>query len=191
MKTQKNAGQRQFQYLNYLIALVFLGYLALAVGYLFYFADRDIASNAVLTAREFTPTLILGMCYLIMSFTCGEFFGLLRYQFNAAPDEPGSKGLRVMAARSLNVFFMCTLCFYFLRAGLKEGLLEKIFFVGMPVFLGGYLIYILKRLNQAHMMAPWYYHLKLILLSACILGQLIANIVLFFPAFLVTIPSIG
>lgn len=183
-----NRSARQLKYLNYLNAIVFLGYLALALGYLFYLSGRDVAQAPLMTASEFTPVFIVAMCYLVLSFTCGEFFGLLRYQFSTKEGEAGSDGLRLFATRSLSIFFMINISFYFLRAGLKEGFLEKMFFIVLPVFLGGYLIFILKRLNEAHMMAPWYFKLKSILLYACILGQLIANIVLFFPEILATLP---
>lgn len=72
-------GARQIKYLCYLNAIVFLGYLLLALGYLFKFSTQDVSQNPLLTATEFTPVLIIGMCYLVLSFTCGEFFGLLRY----------------------------------------------------------------------------------------------------------------
>lgn len=182
-------SERQLKYLSHLNAIVFLGYLVLAFGYLFRFSSGDLVQNSLTTASEFTPVLIIGMCYLVLSFTCGEFFGLLRYQFDTQDGDVGSSSLRLIATRSLSIFFMITISFYFLRAGLKEDLLEKIFFTVMPVFLGGYLIFILRRLNQAHMMASWYFRLKTFLLSVCVLGQFIANIVLFFPEFIVTLPS--
>lgn len=185
-----NTSERQFKYLLSLNAIVFFGYLFLTFSYLFQFASRDIANNAVITAQEFTPVLIIGMCSLVFAFTCGEFFGLLRYQFNATNDEPHAQGLRSLAIRSLNVFFMVSVLFYLLRPGLQESFLEKIFLVGLPILLGSYLIFTLKRLNQAHMMAPWYYRLKFILLLVSLMGQLIANIMLFFPRFIVTILSI-
>ena len=168
---------------------MFLGYLLLALGYLFKFSTQDVSQNPLLTATEFTPVLIIGMCYLVLSFTCGEFFGLLRYQFDSQNQEPGFSSLRLIATRSLSIFFMGSISFYFLRAGLQESFLETIFFILMPLFLGSYLIFILKRLNQAHMMAPWYYNMKITLLSACILGQFIANMVLFFPEFIATLPT--
>ncbi len=182
-------SERQLKYLSHLNAIVFLGYLVLAFGYLFRFSAGDLVQNSLTTAAEFTPVLIIGMCYLVLSFTCGEFFGLLRYQFDTQEGEAGSSALRLIATRSLSVFFMITISFYFLRAGLKEDFLEKIFFTVIPLFLGGYLVFILGRLNQAHMMPPWYFRLKSILLYACILGQFVANIVLFFPEFIVTLPS--
>ena len=182
-----NRSERQLKYLSYLNAIVFLGYLSLALVYLFELSARDVARDAVITAQEFTPVFIVAICYFVLSFTCGEFFGLLRYQFSTKEGEVGSDGLRLFATRSLSIFFMITIGFYFLRAGLKEGFLEKLFFIVIPVFLGSYLVFILKRLNEAHMMAPWYFKLKSILLYACILGQLIANIVLFFPEILATI----
>ena len=58
---------------------------------------------------------------------------------------------------------------------------------GLPVFLGIYLIFVLKCLNQAHMMALWYYRFKFILLFVCLAGQLVANIMLFFPHFIATL----
>ena len=182
-------GERQLKYLTYLNAFVFLGYLTLALGYLFKFSARDIAQTPFITAAEFTPVFIIAMCSLVLSFTCGEFFGLLRYQFSAQDEEPGSAGLRLIATRALSIFFMSSICFYFLRAGLRESFLEKVFFIALPFLLGSYLVFILKRLNQAHRVPPWYFKLKSILLYACILGQLIANIMLFFPKFIATIPT--
>ncbi len=185
--TLLNLGERQFKYLVYLNGIMFSGYLLLTFSYLFHFASRDIAENAMITAREFTPVLIIGMCSLVFAFICGEFFGLLRYQFNASADEPGASGLRPIATRSLNVFFVLSISFYLLRAGLQESFLEKIFMTGLPIFLGAYLIFVLKCLNQAHMIAPWYYRFKSILLFVSLTGQLIANIMLFFPHFVATI----
>tara|TARA_R110002095_G_scaffold183734_3_gene160904 strand:+ start:1032 stop:1607 length:576 start_codon:yes stop_codon:yes gene_type:complete len=187
----QNLGERQFKYLVSLNAIVFLGYLLLTIGYLFQFSARDIAENPFGTAAEFTPVLIIGMCSLVFAFTCGEFFGLLRYQFNATEDEPGAQGLRPTARRSLNVFFLLSISFYLLRPGLQESLLEKVFLTVLPIFLGSYLIFTLNCLNQAHMMAPWYYRLKFILLSVCLVGQLVANIMLFFPGFIATLLPIS
>ncbi len=187
----QNLGERQFKYLVYLNGIMFLGYLLLTFSYLFHFAGRDIAENAMVPAQEFTPVFIIGMCSLVFAFTCGEFFGLLRYQFSASADEPGAQGLRPVATRSLNVFFVLSIFFYLLRTGLQESFLEKVFMTGLPIFLGIYLIFILKCLNQAHMMAPWYYRFKFILLFVCLAGQLLANIMLFFPNFIATILSIS
>lgn len=183
----QNLGERQFKYLIYLNGIMFVGYLLLTFSYLFHFANEDIAEKAVITAREFTPVLIIGMCSLVFAFTCGEFFGLLRYQFKASSDEPGAQGLRPIATRSLSVFFLFCISFYLLRAGLQESFLEKAVMTALPIFLGAYLIFVLQCLNQAHMVAPWYYGFKFILLFVCIAGQLIANIMLFFPHFIVTL----
>ena len=183
-------GERQFRYLCYLTAFVFVGYLGLAFAYLFRFAKYDASQMAFQSALEFTPVLIIGLCYMFITFTCGEFFGLLRYQFAATKAELKGENLRRIATRSLGIFFVTIICFYFLRPNLDEDILEKVFLIFTPTFLGSYLMFILYKLNQTHLLTQWYFKLKFALLLICIISQLIANIVLFFPDFVAKIPNI-
>lgn len=188
MQEPDGASAQQFKFLSYLSALVFVGYLGMALSYLFEFSSQDIAANPVMTAREFTPVLIVGMCYFVYVFTCGEYFGYLRYQFFVPPDAPGLVGIPLIATRALTLFFMIGIFYYFLRAGFREALWERIFFCAAPFLMGLYLIALLKRLFRDHRLPLWYYRLKYGVLACAMVGQWVANMVLFFPEFVAKIP---
>ncbi len=187
-QNRNTVGEKQIKFLVSLITMVMIGYICLGFGHIMGWSSTEIFKNPIQSTYEFMPVMIIGMCSFYILFTCGEFFGLLRYEFTLDEDAPGKQGLRLIAVRSLSVFFVSVVCFYFLRIGFEEVLLEKIFLSGLPFLIGIYLIIILGRLYRAHFMPHWYFRQKRILLIFCVFSELLANTFLFFPEILVKIP---
>lgn len=184
--------ESRFRFLIALVSLVFLGFLGLALVYLLEVSNRFDYGLTV----EFMPVMVIGFCNMILAFTAGECFGLLRYQFKSstrvqeAAPEPFSENtfpqrsdlsLKRLALRSVGVLFLLVILFYYLRAGFTESLPEKFFLTFAPVFLVFLLYSFVRQVYLSHFMPLWYFRLKQITLIAALLGISIANIKLFFP----------
>lgn len=191
---EKKLGEPQIKFLSYLIFIVMISYISLGFGHLFGWSATNLFRNPVQSTFEFMPVMIIALCNFYLFFTCGEFFGLLRYQFVLDEDAPAQAGFRLIAVRALAIFFVGTVCFYFLRIGFDESFFEKIFLTGLPLLMGSYLIIILGRLYRVHLMPTWYFRQKRILLFFCVISMLLSNVILFFPLFfqqiVVTIPAV-
>ena len=191
LSARNPVSEKQIRFLAFLIMFVMMGYISLAFAFLFGWSNLDLFANPVQTTFEFMPVMIIAMCSFFIVFTCGEFFGLLRYQFSPSAKEPASRGLALISLRMLSVFFLIFVCFYYLRIGFNESLLEKLFLTGLPLLMGIYMIMISGRLYRSHFMPYWYFRQKRILLIFCVFSQFLANTILFFPEILVKIPLLN
>ena len=189
---KRNAiGEKQIKFLVSIISFTMIGYVCLGFGHIMGWSSTDLFRNPIQSTYEFMPVMINGMCSFYILFTSGEFFGLLRYRFALEDDQPGEQGIRLIAVRALSIFFVSLVCFYFLRIGFEESLLEKLFLMILPLLMGIYLVIILGRLYNAHFMPHWYFRQKRILLFFSIFSMFLANTFLFFPEILVKIPTLN
>lgn len=185
---RNQVDEKQIKFLVFMILFVLIGYICLAFGHILGWSSTYIFQNPIQSTYEFMPVMIVAMCTFYLVFTCGEYFGLLQYNFDSTAD--GSVGLRLIAARTLSIFFVSLVCFYFLRIGFDESLGEKIFLTAVPFLMGIYLIIITGRLYRVHVMPYWYFRQKRILLIFCVFSELLANTFLFFEEILVKIPQV-
>lgn len=173
MTEENNFSKLRFNIL--LCGFSYIGLMGLLISYLMRHAD----AQAVHYAHEFTPVFIIAFALMYQAFTAGEYFGLMRFEADAP--HSNQEVFSRFATASVACLFVLLIAYYYLRAGFEEMSFEHYLLIILPCAPLAMLYYMTQKLKDFGIMPPWYYVLKLVLLTVSFVGMITAYIKLFFP----------